>query len=141
MKKSLFAILLVLIICITGFSANNIEVLVNDEAVEFDVQPQIIQDRVMVPMRFIFEKLNSSVMYDGETRTISTYLSDKNGQAQFLIIQINNPKAFVNNNSFVLDAAPIEVEDRTLVSLDLFEKTLGATVTWDEQNMKVSIQY
>jgi hypothetical protein len=92
-------------------------------------------------MRFIFEKLNSSVMYDGETRTISTYLSDKNGQAQFLIIQINNPKAFVNNNSFVLDAAPIEVEDRTLVSLDLFEKTLGATVTWDEQNMKVSIQY
>lgn len=42
----------------------------NDEAKELDVEPEIINDRTMLPIRFIAESFKFSVLWDGETQTI-----------------------------------------------------------------------
>ena len=42
----------------------------NDVATELDVEPEIINDRTMLPIRFIAESFKFSVLWDGETQTI-----------------------------------------------------------------------
>ena len=42
-----------------------IKVIYDGQEVEFDVQPQIINGRVMVPMRTIFETFGAKVKWDG----------------------------------------------------------------------------
>ena len=43
---------------------DDIKVMVNGDVVEFDQQPIIISDRVLVPMRAIFEALGANVIYE-----------------------------------------------------------------------------
>ncbi|MCK9479316.1 MAG: copper amine oxidase N-terminal domain-containing protein [Firmicutes bacterium] len=139
MKKVCAIIIAALMVFSTTVFANEIEVLVNDEAVNFDVQPQTMEGIVMIPMRFVMEKLNASIMYDDETETISTYLLDGEGKASFIIIQIGNNKVFVNDGMHQLEVAPVLAEDRTLVSVEFFEKVLPDAVAFDEQNSRLSI--
>ena len=47
-----------------------IQVILNGERLEFDVPPQIINDRTMVPMRAIFEALGMEVEWNQETQTV-----------------------------------------------------------------------
>lgn len=45
--------------------------LVNGKTVALEVAPQIVQDRTMVPLRFIAEALGGTVEWNGETRTVN----------------------------------------------------------------------
>ena len=55
---SLFVILSILLFSINVYS-DNISVTLNGVKLDFDVPPQIISDRTFVPMRKIFESLDS----------------------------------------------------------------------------------
>lgn len=46
---------------VAAYSDDNIRVILNEEELVFDVPPQIINDRTMVPLRVIFEALGSYV--------------------------------------------------------------------------------
>ncbi len=50
------------------------EVFINGQPEPIDVAPKIINGRTMVPIRFLSEKLNLDVVWDGETRSV--YLSE-----------------------------------------------------------------
>ena len=65
------SILLILTFLPTPFISSvsaeqNANVILNGEELIFDVQPQIINDRTMVPMRVIFEALGADVYFIGE---------------------------------------------------------------------------
>ena len=47
-----------------------IYVTVDGEAVKFDVLPQIINDRTMVPVRAISEAFGCTVNWDNDTKTV-----------------------------------------------------------------------
>ena len=47
----------------TALAEKNITVMLNGQAMDFDVAPIIQNDRVLVPMRAIFEELHCSVDY------------------------------------------------------------------------------
>ncbi len=47
------------------------EAYVNGQAVELDVPAKIIEDRTLVPLRFVSEALGCQVDWDGVTRTVS----------------------------------------------------------------------
>ena len=75
MKKYAGAFLSVVILLLLGImlnstvligqaSADRIQIFVNDREIHTDVAPQIIQDRVLIPVRFIATALQAEVEWD-----------------------------------------------------------------------------
>lgn len=71
--KKLTAIGIVLLLCSVTFAAyasSAIKIFVNGKEKQSDVLPQIINDRVMVPIRFIAEELGADVQWDEHTNSV-----------------------------------------------------------------------
>jgi len=135
MKKILTLFLAVMMIfAATSALAADITVLVNGEAVEFDRQPVVEGETVLIPYRFVIEKLGAKVNWHEETQTV---FSDYEGT--ITTIQIGNNLMFVNGDSFELANAPIISTDRTLVPKEVIENGIGAVVTWDAEASTVTI--
>jgi hypothetical protein len=116
-------------------AADNITVKLNGSALSFDVAPQIINDRTMVPMRKIFESLGASVDWNGDTRTITSSKGDTS-----IVMAIDNPVMTVNGTEVTLDSAPVIVDDRTLVPVRAIAESFGSTVDWDGSTKTVTIE-
>jgi phosphate transport system substrate-binding protein len=114
--------------------AADVTVIVNGENLSFDAPPQIVQDRVLVPMRAIFEKLGASILWDGDTQTVT---ANKDGTE--ISLTIGKETASVNYNLVPLDVPAMIVNDRTMVPLRFISESLGAGVDWDAANYQVII--
>ena len=111
-----------------------ITVEINHRPVNFDVPPQIINDRTMVPMRAVFEMFGMSVEWNGETRTITASQNDK-----VIKMQIDSHVMLVSSEARYLDVPPTIVQDRTLVPVRAISEALGCKVDWDGETRKVTI--
>ncbi len=49
---------------------NNLKVVVNNELVQFDVEPVIINGRTLIPIRAVTEKIGCTVDWDGELQVV-----------------------------------------------------------------------
>lgn len=58
--------------------SDSIRIYVSNKEIESDVEPQIISDRVMVPVRFIAEALGAEVGWDGANRVVSITYDNPN---------------------------------------------------------------
>ncbi|OQB15289.1 MAG: hypothetical protein BWY15_00660 [Firmicutes bacterium ADurb.Bin193] len=147
MKKIFAVVLVVLVLCSGAVSSQgDIPVYINGEKLVFDVQPQMINDRVMVPMRFIFEKLGATVHYEESTQTITAMSKTKEDKMIFIFIQIDNTFAFVNNpevsgtsQTYTLDSPPVLVDGRTLVPVRFVSESFGCKVDWNDKEQAVYI--
>ncbi|HWA81922.1 MAG TPA: stalk domain-containing protein [Fimbriimonadaceae bacterium] len=116
-------------------AAQQIQVLVDSNPVQFpDIQPRMIDGRVMVPIRGVFEQMGATVNWDEDTQTVSTML---NGSE--VVLHIGSDEATVDGKSVMLDAAPVEIGDRTLVPMRFLGDALGTQVTWNADNEEVAI--
>ena len=52
---------------------------VNDQAIDLDVPAQIINDRTMLPFRFLLESVGYSVEWDGERKIVMIYSPNSAG--------------------------------------------------------------
>ena len=112
-----------------------IRVMINGQPVMFtEAQPTMINGRVMVPMRGVFENLGANVHWFEATRTV-----EANKGATDVQLQIGNSVARVNGNPVTLDVPPLIVADTTMVPLRFVSESLGADVTWDNPNQTVLI--
>lgn len=137
MKLKLTSLLIVLIIAVsqTVFAQNDkITVTLNNEPIVFDVEPQIINDRTMVPLRAIAEALDAFVVWNADDYSV---LFTKNDTVAML--QINNPKLFLNNDTVDLDSPPVIVGDRTLVPLRVISESFGLAVNLDDTTKTVAL--
>ncbi len=128
MKKIISAILLIAIVLTMTtmvFADSKIDVTVDGLKVIFDVEPQLINDRTMVPMRAIFEKLGATVTWEEATSTV-TAVKDKTT----IKITIGSSIAYKNKQSVTLDSPAVIVNDRTLVPIRFVSESLGCTVDW-----------
>ncbi|MBR0365239.1 MAG: copper amine oxidase N-terminal domain-containing protein [Clostridia bacterium] len=120
----------------SAFAANDdITVTVNDEVLSFDVMPQIIDDRTVMPMRAIFEALGADVSWDGETRTVTAVKDDTT-----IKMTIGSNVMYVNDMPIELDVAPLIIDERTLVPGRAVAESLGADVSWDGETRTVIIK-
>ena len=135
MKKTVTLLLaLIMIFSATGAFASNISVLVNGEEIVFDRGPEVQGDKVMIPFRFVAEKLGAVVAWDGETKTVFTSLGET-----ISTMQIGNTNIFVNDAVISADIAPILPIDRTMVTEEVLETCLGAEVSWNKEANTVTI--
>lgn len=137
MKKNLtiFLAFLIYITSILGVAADNdITVKIGEQPIVFDVPPQIINNRTMVPMRKIFETLGATVEWDQNTKTVT---STKGGIT--VTLTIDNPNMNVNGNVVTLDTPACIVDNRTLVPVRAIAEAFQTEVNWDESTKTVSI--
>ncbi|KRF43574.1 hypothetical protein ASG93_01230 [Paenibacillus sp. Soil787] len=138
-RKKLIAFLLslALLTSIPSLSQadDSIPVLLNGEAIHFEVQPFIEEGTTMVPFRSIFEKLGLAVSWDGEAQTITGYSSDLE-----IRLQIGSATAIVDGKPQELTIAPEIKDGSTFVPLRFIGESSGKKVIWDARNHTVLIR-
>ena len=113
---------------------NGIKVIYNEKAIDFDVPPQIINDRTMVPLRAIFEAIGATVNWDEATRTVTAEKGDVK-----ISLTIDVAEIIKNDQKIALDVAPVIVSDRTLVPVRAICESFGSKVDFDAENLTVII--
>lgn len=105
---------------------NDIIIQINGQKFESDVAPQIQQDRMLLPMRLIFEALGAQVDWNAAYRTVTA------GKGSTTIsLAIGSSFAKVNGQVKTLDTPAVIVENRTLVPVRFVAESLGCNVQWD----------
>ena len=150
MKKILSVILCLslaasLLIGATSVSADEISVELDGNPIEFDVKPEIIDGRTMVPLRKIFEEIGASVKWDNDTQTVSARKNKKT-----ITLSIDSADLQIDKGDTDEEGNPIYetvtlevpaqiVSGRTLVPARAISESFGLNVDWDEDNQKVII--
>ena len=140
LKKKMISIAAVVAITATIGSgcvlakSNDITVTYDGENISFDVQPEIVDDRVMVPMRTIFETFGAKVKWDSDTQTITAKKKSKTIQ-----MTIGSSDMTKNDETYSFDVSPIIEDGRTLVPIRAISDMLGLDVEWNEKNNTVTI--
>lgn len=112
--------------------AQNVTVVVNGQTMSFDQPPVMRNNRVFVPMRAIFERLGSTVVY-------SNGQINAQGRGRSVHLTIGSTDASVNGSHFTMDVAPFTVAGRTEVPLRFVAQSLGANVDWNGNTQTVAI--
>ena len=150
MKKLLSIILCLsiaasLLVGATAASADEITVELDGTQINFDVNPQIIDGRTMVPLRKIFEEIGALVKWDNDTQTVTARKSSKTitlsiGSAELTIDKGDTDDA--GNpilETVTLDVPAQIVSGRTLVPARAISESFGLNVDWEDNNQKVLI--
>ena len=103
-----------------------ITVLLNGEALSFDVPAQMINNRVMLPMRGIFEAMGAEVRWNGETQTVT---ATKDNTTVAFTIGSSYPT--VNGVTVPIDQPGVIVRGTTLAPLRFVAEAFGGSVRWD----------
>lgn len=104
---------------------NEISVYVGGKKVNFDVQPRLINNRTMVPLRAIFEALGATVDWDEHTRTVRSTKDDIT-----VSLTVNYPRIDVNGEDIMLDSPPRIINGRTLVPVRAISESFDCEVVW-----------
>lgn len=111
-----------------------ITIYLNGVELYLDSEPTVKNQRVMVPLRKIFESLGSDVQWDNTNKTIIANRDNKKIQ-----LQIGSTNAEVDGEKVNLEEAPYIQDDKTLVPLRFVAESLGADVQWDNDLRRVLI--
>ncbi len=111
---------------------------VNGTEKPLDQPPVIMNNRTMVPIRFVSEAMGANVQWNGKERTVTITLG-KN----IAMLKIDDVKAQANGYDVYLDAAPtiIAKTSRTVVPVRFVAETLGMDVSWNGKERSVTIKY
>jgi len=133
MKKlvSVFLVL-VFIFSMTSIVFAEIRVTLDGAPIAFDVPPQTINDRTMVPLRAIFEALNANIDWNDNTQTVT---ATRDGVV--VVMRVGDPVINVAGNSVTLDVPPQIVNDRTLVPARAVAESFGVNVDWNSGTQTV----
>lgn len=115
--------------------AEMIHVQVDGTEIAADVPPVMESDRVLVPMRSIFEALGASVTWEESTGTAVA----RKGQIE-VELSIDQKVMKKNGNSIELDVPARMINDRTMVPVRAVSEALEAAVTWVDESATVQIQ-
>lgn len=136
MKRMIFGISLILTLMAAqvALADDGINVYVNNEKLSFDVNPQIIDERTLVPMRAIFEALGAEVSWDDSSKSITAIKDDTT-----IKMTIGNNIVNVNANQIILDVPPQIIDGRTLVPVRTIAESFGSDVLWEGDSRSVLI--
>lgn len=118
----------------TEESDKELNVELDGEVLTFDQTPIMVNDRVMVPIRVIFEALGYTLEWDGETETAIATNGDKK-----IYTTVGDCNIKYNDGVYAADVAPVNVSGRVLVPIRAISETAGCTVDWIGETKTVTI--
>lgn len=102
---------------------------------KFDVKPQILNGRTLVPVRAIAEALNTtSIDWNAEKRLVTIKKDDK-----ILKLYIDQTVYFVNEVNKDTDVPAQIIDGRTMVPLRLVSEVFETKVDYDAETMMITI--
>ena len=109
-----------------------------DVSRDVDVPAQVVNGRMLVPVRHIAEPLGAKVGWDGKERKVTIQL---NGHT--VEMWIDNPVGRVDGKEYTMPSGvpPQIINNRTMVPLRFVAEALGAEVQWDFYYKKAIIKY
>ena len=125
--------------------AKDVNIVIDGEELNLDVAPQIIDGRVMIPIRGVLENLGALVKWDDETQTVSARKSSKTVSLEIGSNDVTLDKGETNDDgsakteTIQTDVAAQLVSDRTLVPLRVISEAMGYSVDWNDETYTVSI--
>ena len=111
-----------------------IDLVIDGEKLELDVPPQLVEQRTLVPLRAIFEKLGATVEWDQATQTATATKG-----TDVVQITIDSTTAYVNGQAQTLDVSAMAIDGRTLVPVRFVSESLQADVQWIQETQTVQI--
>ena len=105
-----------------------------------DVAPKVVNDRTMLPARFVAENLGATVEWDGEKQLVTITGKNEKQEDVIILITIGSDYAKVNGEDVKLDSPAFVENDRTYTPIRFISENLGATVEWNETEQTVTIQ-
>lgn len=135
-----FFLILCLIInffpCGAVFAENSgIKVIIDGYEVEYDAQPELVNDRVMVPFRLTMERLGlTDIKWNEQSAKASGIFHNYP-----VILRIGNTQMFAKQTDIDMDTAPYLKDGRTMIPLRAVAEAFDASVSWDESANTVTI--
>lgn len=119
-------------------SEKEVKVYLDRSEISFDnVKPMIINDRTMVPIRFLGNAIGikeQDIAYDEATETVSLKYNKKE-----IKLVVGDKNALIDIDKVELDVPVIEVDGRVLVPFRFVCETFGYSVDYGETDTKMNI--
>ena len=100
-----------------------------------DVAPKIVNQRTMLPARFVAENLGATVNWNAAMPDVVTI----NSGSTFIYITVGANIALINGKEIALDSAAFVENGRTYVPIRFLSEALGAKVEWNSNTQEVII--
>jgi hypothetical protein len=98
------------------------------------LQPTIIDNRVLVPLRVAIEGLGFSLKWDKQTQAVVLF---KPGLT--VRYEIDSYNIYVNDDVVLLDVPPQIINGSVMIPLRAFSETTGMEIHWDNENLIADI--
>lgn len=119
----------------TGVLAANITVSLDGEVIDLGgAEPVLVQGRVLVPLRSIFEKMDAQVNWNSSLKQVEVQKGSNRVR-----LPLQGQEAYINGVAYGIDLLPRLEGGRTLVPLRFISQALGANVDWDKEKLHVTV--
>ena len=137
-RKALCALIAVTV-CLayvpTVWADQVVRVFFNGNEIRYDVSPQIISERAMVPIRFTIEAIVGETMgWDAATQTLSY-----RANGHYITHRIGEKFVYVDSVPVEFPTPSIIIDSRALVPIRMIAETSGCEVAWDAANYYIII--
>jgi hypothetical protein len=134
-RGALLAVIIALLGSGQAAAQEGIRVLLNAREIDFaGAEPEEVSNRVLVPLRGVFEAMGARVDYDPTARSITAVRGSTRVE-----LTIDSVRATVNGRERTLDVPAQVRANRTLVPLRFVSEALGADVRWSSGERTVFI--
>lgn len=121
-----------------GRAAGEIKLKIDGQNVTTSPAPILLNDRTLVPVRLVSEKLGAEVIWNEKDRTVNI----KKG-SESMVLRIDNRLVEYKREATlynICDVQPQIIDGRTFVPLRLVSNGLGADIQWDGASRTVVIK-
>ena len=116
-------------------SAYGASIKINNETLESETEPQIIEGRTMVPVRAIFEGVGATVDWNADTKTVT----GKKG-SDTVIMNVGEKAMTVNGKKIDMDGAAMIIDSRAFAPARYVAEAFGYDVSWNGEAKEVIIK-
>ena len=116
----------VMFTALTAYANANIKVYVDNVEVKMDASPTLVDGRVMVPVRAVFESAGAKVQWNDETRVTTLTLDDYE-----VTIKVGDPFLIKNGTARALDVPASIIEDSLAIPVRAIAEAMDFGVTWN----------
>jgi len=134
-NKNKHILLLIMTIIMTGlftkecFAMNIVRIFIDGKEFVSEPGPIIENGRILVPIRFITEKLDGEVLWDNNNRTVTIKRNEEQVKLKIDSHLVVYKKDRIKYG--LTDVSPKIVENRTYVPIRLVSNALGVSIDWD----------
>lgn len=135
--KRIIGFLLIFILVFGIFntvSAEEVSIFLNSSQLNSDVAPVFVNDRILVPVRVIFEALGAEVSWDEEN-----FVATGKRTGIEVKMPIDSNTYTRNGKEITLDVPATLIDGRTMVPVRAVAESFNCTVDWIEEFNAVSI--